>query len=176
MNGCTSPNNQLIFAIMNTNELQELQENCKRNATELSELFQIYDLCTLGDQMQEERIKEIYNSVLADNEFFASEDGKRIGIEKGGRVLSEDFLFLLSREDFNRFQELAAPVLVREKITDGEGVYLEPWTTKKIEARRVLIDFIINQIIPATLRPIFARNRLNYTMGEKLLEMTRKVA
>lgn len=161
---------------MNTTQLKELETNCKSNGAKLSELFQVYDLCTLGDQMQEERVTEIYNSVLANNEFFASEDGGRVGIKKGGRVLSEDCAFLLSEDDFNRLQNLVSPILVREKITDGEGYYLEPWTTKKVEARRVLIDFIIDKIIPADLRADFAENRLNYTAGEKLLEIARKVA
>lgn len=159
-----------------TMNLAELKANCERNREKLSELFKIYDLCELGDQVQEERVKEIYNAVLVQNEFFASEDGRRVGIEKGGRVLSDDYAFLLSKDDFRRVQDLAAPILVREKITDENGYYLEPWTTKKIAARRELIDFVIDQIIPAGLRADFAENRLNYTMGEKLLEIARGIA
>ena len=156
--------------------LTELMQNCNlKKRTELAGLFATFDVATLGDDMQEARIKEIYNQVLAENEFFAGDDYSRIGIEKGARIVDEKDDFTMSKDDFARYQTLTTAKLAEAGITDKNGYYLVSWSEQKVEARQKLIDFIIREIIPSSFREIFWRNRLNYTQMNKLIEISRPI-
>ena len=42
----------------------ELKKNYETNRKKLFELLKVYDLCTLGDDMQQQRCKDVYNKVL----------------------------------------------------------------------------------------------------------------
>ena len=156
--------------------LTELMQNCNpEKRIELAGLFAIFDAATLGDDMQEARIKEIYNQVLAENAFFAGDDYGRIGIKKGERITDEKNDFTMSEADFSRYQGLTTAKLAEAGITDENGYYLVQWTTQKVTARQNLIDFIIREIVPTTFRPIFLENRLNYTQMNKLIDISRKL-
>ena len=45
----------------------ELKKNYETNRKKLFELLKVYDLCTLGDDMQQQRCKDVYNKVLFEN-------------------------------------------------------------------------------------------------------------
>lgn len=156
------------------NTLEQLTANCSaENLMKLSDLYKSYELAKLGREIQDEQIKGIYNQVLAEHEFFSSQDFGRMGLKKGERITDESNDFCMSEDDFRRFQELCAPRLVEDGITDENGYYVTKWTDIEVDARRELIDFIIDNIIPMPLRKDFANNQLSYTMGEKLLAITR---
>ena len=69
-------------------------------------LLETFDLAELGRKIDDEREKEISNRVLAENEFFAGKDAERIGMKSGDRITDEEFTFLLSESDFQKFLNL----------------------------------------------------------------------
>ncbi len=154
----------------------ELKKNCETNREKLSELMKVYDLCVLGYDMQEQRSKDVYNKVLSENEFYAKRDCGRCEIKVGERIIDEKFDFLLSDEDFARLQTLARPIFVAEGITDENGYFIENWVTKKVSARKDLVEFIIQNIVPSELRETFWEARQNIVQTDKLISIMRSVA
>ena len=154
----------------------ELKKNCETNREKLSELLKVYDLTVLGYQVQEQRCKDVYNKVLAENEFYASRDIERTEIKVGERITDEKFDFLLSDEDFDRLQTLARPIFVAEGITDENDYFIENWVTKKVSARKELVEFIIQNIVPSEMREKFWEVRRNIVQTDKLIDIMRSVA
>ena len=154
----------------------ELKKNCETNREKLSELLKVYDLTVLGYQVQEQRCKDVYNKVLAENEFYASRDIERTEIKVGERITDEKFDFLLSDEDFDRLQTLARPIFVAEGITDENDYFIENWVTKKVSARKELVEFIIQEIVPQEMREKFWEVRHNIVQKDKLISIMRSVA
>ena len=154
----------------------ELKKNCETNREKLSELLKVFDLCVLGYDMQEQRCKDVYNKVLAENVFYASLDIERTGVKVGERITDEKFDFLLSEEDFDRLQTLAIQIFVAEGITDENGYFIENWVTKKVQARKELVEFIINNIVPKEMRETFLEAKYNIVQMDKLINITRSIA
>lgn len=154
----------------------ELKKNCETNREKLSELMKVYDLCVLGDDMQEQRCKDVYNKVLSENAFYAKRDFERCEIKVGERITDEKFDFLLSDEDFARLQTLARPIFVAEGITYENGYFIEKWVTKKVHARKDLVEFIIQNIVPSEMRETFWEARQNIVQTDKLISIMRSVA
>lgn len=147
--------------------------NVKASHQQLAELFKAYDLAKLGYDMQEERVKACYNEALATTPFYVKEDCEQCGIKAGERVTDEFYTFLLSEGDFNRLLGLTLPILVREGITDKEGEYTTDWVSIKGDARRALVNFIIDVILPNGMRERFSAVRLNIVQTDKLLDIVR---
>lgn len=154
----------------------ELKKNCETNRKKLSELLKVYDFCVLGYQVQEQRSKDVYNKVLSENEFYASRDIERTEIKVGERITDEKFDFLLSDEDFERLGTLAHPIFVAEGITDENDRFIENWVTKKVSARKDLVEFIIQNIVPSEMREKFWEARHNIVLTDKLISIMRSVA
>lgn len=154
----------------------ELKKNCETNRKKLSKLMKVYDLCVLGYDIQEQRCKDVYNKVLSENEFFASRDVARTEIKVGERITDEKFDFLLSDEEFDRLQTLANPIFVAEGITDENGYFIENWVTKKVHARKTLVEFIIQNIVPIEMRETFLEAKHSIVLTDKLIEIMRSVA
>lgn len=154
----------------------ELKKNCETNREKLSELMKVYDLCVLGYDMQEQRCKDVYNKVLSENEFYAKRDCGRCEVKIGERITDEKFDFLLSDEDFDRLQTMARPIFVAEGITDENDYFIENWVTKKVSARKELVEFIIQNIVPREMRSEFWEARQNIVQTDKLIEIMRSVA
>lgn len=154
----------------------ELKKNCETNRKKLFELLKVYDLCVLGYDMQEQRCKDVYNKVLSENEFYASLDIGRTGVKVGDRITDEKFDFLLSDEDFDRLQTLAIQIFVVEGITDEKGYFIENWVTKKVQARKELVEFIINNIVPSEMRETFLEAKYNIVQMDKLINIARSIA
>lgn len=157
----------------NAKMIAELESNCKANFNQLCELFKAYDLAKIGYDMQEEQTKECYNAVLAENVFTASKEYTRGGISTPETVTNESSLFLLSDEDFEKVQKLAAPKLVAAGVTDERGYYITDWLGIKGDARRALVDFIINKILPDAFKAQFEEAKRNITYQYKLIDITR---
>lgn len=154
----------------------ELKKNCETNREKLSELLKVYDLTVLGYQVQEQRCKDVYNKVLSENEFYASRDIERTEIKVGERITDEKFDFLLSDEDFDRLQTLARPIFVAEGITDENDYFIEDWVTKKVSARKELVEFIIQNIVPSEMRETFWEAKHNIVQMDKLINLMRSIA
>lgn len=157
----------------------ELAANCKQHGKQLSELLKTYDLACLGYEMQEQRSKDVYNRVLAENEFFIAKNtdiaNQRSGndFHEGDRVTSEEYMFMLSDADFQKVLDLAAPIFVTEKITDERGYYIENWCQMRNDSRNELVNFIIQNVIPTELRGAFYRLRHNVMQQSKLIDIAK---
>lgn len=156
--------------------MAELKKNCETNREKLSELLKVYDLTELGYQVQEQRCKEVYNKVLSENEFYAKRDCGRCEVKIGERITDEKFDFLLSDEDFDRMNALAHPIFVAEGITDEKDRFIEDWVTKKVQSRKELVEFIINNIVPKEMRETFSSAKYNIVQMDKLINITRSIA
>lgn len=165
---------------MKTNDatmIHELETNTTGTVrARLHELIKVYDLCKLGEEVHQSEVDEIITQVLRENDFRAKE-GFKVRDERmprpGERVTAEEWSFLLSDTDFSRLMALCVPRWHAAGLTDENGTSTLAWTVKKIDARRELLDFIIETIIPSALRPDFRSGRYNYTVMEKLIETTR---
>jgi hypothetical protein len=156
-------------------QIAELEINCKTNIDQLRELFKAYELAKIGYDMQEQQIKDLENTVLNDNCFYANEGCERANINAGERITDESFSFLLSDEDFNKFQAMKLPILVQEGITDEKGNYITNWLTIKCDAYRCLVNYIVDNIIPEEFREVFSRAKLNITYTDKLINIIRPI-
>ncbi len=156
-------------------QIAELETNCKTNIDQLRELFKAYELAKIGCEMQEQQIKDIENTVLNDNYFYANEGCERANINAGERITDETFSFLLSDGDFDKFQEMKLPLLAKEGITNEKGYYITNWLTIKGDAYRFLVNYIIDNIIPEEFRAAFERARLNITYTDKLINIIRPI-
>ena len=156
--------------------LAELTKNCGEKKEKVCELLSVYELTELGRDVWRQQFKDIEDRVLQENEFFCERDvnSRYEDMPKSGeRILIEKWDFLLSDEDFERLQALLHPIYVKENLTDEKGYYIENWDMKLCDARCELVDYIINEIIPASLRQIFWENRLNIIYQEKLIKITK---
>jgi len=155
--------------------LAELKKNCGEKKEKLLELLKNYDLAELGRKVDNEREKEISNRVLAENEFFAGKDSERLGIKPGERITDEEFTFLLSESDFQKYLKLRLPLLVAEKLCDENGYYLVNWGRITCDARYELVSFIVYEIVPKSLAGIFRKNIHSIVMQEKLIKIAKQV-
>ena len=153
--------------------LSELTKNCEKHKARLLELMEIFDLAELGYDLQEQRCKDVHNRVFAEHEFFAKMDVKRLGISKGDRIKDDDGMWLLSEEDFDRFFKIAIPILAEEKITDENGTFLENWNTQIVIARKELVEFLLTEVVPISMRKGFESCRWNIVHSNKLIEAFR---
>lgn len=157
-----------------TNELNnEFATSVKANIKQLVELFEAYDLAKLGYDMQDQRVKECYNKALTAGDYRAAKDCDRAGIKAGERITDDSCSWLLAENDFKSLQAAALPILVRDGVTDDKGYYLEDWLTIKCDARRALVNFIIDSILPEGMKEQFDAVRLNIVQTGKLLDIIR---
>ena len=163
---------------METKKMQAVfTANVKANIQQLAELFKAYDLAELGYKMQEEQSKQCYTEALQAGEYHAA-DGynmRGVNINEGDRVTDEKYSWLLSDVDFDRLQTAALRLLVRDGVTDERGYYITDWLGIKGDARRALVNFIIDAILPDGMREQFSAVRLNIVQTDKLLEIVRPI-
>lgn len=163
---------------MDTKEMTaEFTANCKANIGQLAELFKAYDLAKLGYKMQEEQSKQCYTEALQAGEYRAAEgyNMRGVNINEGDRVTDYKLSWLLSNEDFGRLNAAAMPLLVRDGVTDEKGYYITDWLGIKGDARRALVNFIVDTILPDGMRAQFAAVRLNIVQTDKLLDIVRPI-
>ena len=155
--------------------LAELTKNCEGKKQKLMELLEAFELACLGYDLQDQHSKDIHNRVLRENEFFCDKEFSRdTGFKIGDRITDEEYLFLLSDEDFDKVMKLARPICVEEKLTDEKGYFLENWGSIRSKAREELVNFLIYEIIPESLRHHFDSCRWNIVHSDKLINAFRK--
>ena len=157
--------------------LAEMMKNFGEKKNALKELVMTYQVAKLGDEVQEEHIKEVHNRVLSENEFFAGDECSRgkVAVKVGDRITDEEFAFLLSDEDFDRMQKLAAPILVAEKVTDEDGCFLTNWSMMKVEAVNKLFEYVCKEVLPEKEGAELYEFRWHYMTQQKVLDLTCKL-
>lgn len=161
---------------METKEMTaEFTANAKANIGRLAELFKAYDLAELGYKMRVEQCKQCYTEALQAGEYHAAVGCDHAGIKSGDRVTDYKLSWLLSDEDFRRFNAAALPLLVRDGVTDERGYCITDWLGIKVDARRALVDFIIDTILPDGMREQISAVRHNIVHTDKLLNIVRLV-
>lgn len=155
----------------------EFTANVKANIQQLADLFKAYDIAKLGDEAQDARTKECYAEALQAGKYRAAEwCGQRGGnIKPGDRITDPNLMYYLGKNDFDRLLKEGQKIMRREGITDKEGYYITPWTSIKVDARRALVNFIIDTILPDVMREQFAAVRLNIVQTDKLLDIVRPI-
>lgn len=156
-----------------TKMMSELAVNCTAQCKKLAELFEAFDLAKLGYEAQEAHIADLYNEVLKEHTFYTSKDCEKLGKKAGNRVEDEQDTFLLSKSDFEKFLELTTQKLAEAGITDTKGYYITNWLTIKMDAKRELVNFIIDCILPKNLISRFEEARHNVVYQDKLLDIIR---
>ena len=155
--------------------LTELTKNCNGKKEKVLELLKAFDLAELGRKMNDEREKEISNRVLAENEFFCCKEYSRdTGFKAGERITDEEFTFLLSESDFQKYLKIRRPLLVAEKLCDENGYYLINWGMITRNARYALVEYIIDEIVPKAIAGLFRKNIHSIVMQEKLIKITKQ--
>lgn len=151
--------------------------NVKANIQQLADLFKAYDLAELGYKMQEEQSKQCYTEALQAGDYRAAEgyNMRGVNINEGDLVTDEKYSWLLSDVDFGRLQTAALRLLVRDGVTDERGYYITDWLGIKGDARRALVNFIIDTILPDGMREQFSAVRLNIVQTDKLLDIVRPI-
>ena len=162
---------------METKEMTaEFTANVNANFQQLAELFKAYDIAKLGDEAQDARTKECYAEALKNGVYCSDKDwGRGLNIKAGDRITDPNLMYYLSENDFARLLKEGQKIMRREGITDKEGYYITPWTSIKVDARRALVDFIIDAILPDGMRGQFSAVRLNIVQTDKLLDMVRPI-
>ena len=155
--------------------MAEFAANIEANFSQLQDLFKTYDLAESGYKMQDEQCKEAYNKTLQNTPFYAAKDCDRIGIKAGGRITNEIDSFLLSEEDFKRYCDLNVEELTRQGITDERGYYITDWLGIRGDARRKLVAFIIDELLPWEMRLQFKPYEANIVQTDKLLAIVRPI-
>lgn len=150
--------------------------NVKANIQQLADLFKAYDIAKLGDEAQDARTKECYAEALKNGVYCSDKDwGRGLNIKAGDRITDPNLMYYLSENDFVRLLKEGQKIMRREGITDKEGYYITPWTSIKVDARRALVDFIIDAILPDGMREQFSAVRLNIVQTDKLLDIVRPI-
>ncbi len=114
--------------------LERFAELANTKKAEIVELQHMYSLKQIENEIVQERFKEIYNKVLAENSFYSDHDCKqsRNGnkISKGDRILLSDDQWLMSKKDHNRFLEICRKENFVAGLTDEDGRYVEKTNTE----------------------------------------------
>lgn len=153
----------------------ELERNCTENKERLLELMKTYELAKLGNEVQRQAFNDIYNEVLAKNEFYCkSDEYERVGVKKGDRITDEGNMWTLDDEEFNKVMQLALPLQVERGLTDDKGYYITNWMTIEVEAKQELVNFIISHILPDSMAAVFMKVNHNVVYQDKLLDIIYK--
>lgn len=156
----------------------ELKKNCETKRERLQNLFEAFDIATLGDKMQDQVFKDIYNKVLSENVFLVSKDFTSYRddcMRPGERITDERFDFMMSDEDFEKFQKISLLYFVEAGLTDINFRYKTDWHALRMESKTDLVNFIIDEILPAEIRKAVSPYRFNVVQQDKLIDIMRKV-
>ena len=154
------------------NMVKELMTNCKQHREQLMNLRKEYEVAKIGYEMQESQEKDIANQILADNVFTAAEDGE--SIKAGDRITKDEDTFLMSDTDFTRFLNLTTTASTAAGITTEDGTYIDNWLVIMIKAKKSLVDFILDYIVPVSLRGELEGCRTSVVYQDKLIAALNK--
>lgn len=151
---------------------KELMTNCKQHREQLMNLRKEYELAKIGLEMQESQEKDIANHILANNVFKASEYCE--SIKAGDRITRDEDTFLMSDADFTRFLNLSTAASTAAGITTEDGTYIDNWLDIMVKAKKSLVDFILDHIVPVSLRGQLEGCRTSVVYQDKLIAALNK--
>lgn len=146
--------------------------NCNQHREQLMNLRKEYELAKIGLEMQESQEKDIANQILADNVFTSSEDCE--SIKAGDRITRDEDTFLMSDADFTRFLNLSTAASTAANITTEDGTYIDNWLDIMVKAKKSLVDFVLDHIVPASLRSQLEGCRTSVVYQDKLIAALNK--
>lgn len=146
---------------------KELIKNYSQHTGQLMNLRKEYELAKFGLKMQESQEKDIANKILAENVFTASEDCENI--KAGDRITREEETFLMSDADFTRFLNLTTAASAAAGITTEDGTYINNWLVIMVTAKKTLVNFVIDYIVPTSLRGQLEGCRTSVVYQDKLI-------
>lgn len=119
----------------NKNLLEKFTELANSRKSDIVELQRMYLLKQIENEIVQERFKEVYNKVLADNPFYVnnpilSESKRRCKLSVGDRIMKSDDQWCMSREDYDRFLDICKKEYYAVGLTDEEGRYTEETNTE----------------------------------------------
>lgn len=115
--------------------LERFTELANNRKAEIVELQHMYLLKQIENEIVQERFKEVYNKVLADNPFYVndpilSESKRKCKLSVGDRILESDDQWCMSKEDYDKFLEICRKEDFAAGLTDEEGRYTEETNTE----------------------------------------------
>lgn len=114
--------------------LERFTELANSRKAEIVELQHMYLLKQIENEIVQERFKEVYNKVLADNSFYSDRDCERSRsgnkVSKGDRILSSDDQLLMGKKNYDKFLEICVKEFCAAGLTDEEGRYTEETNTE----------------------------------------------
>lgn len=167
--------------------LERFTELANSRKVEIVELQHMYLLKQIENEIVQERFKEVYNKVLAENPFYSDRDCERSRsgnkISKGDRILSSDDQWLMSTEDYDRFLEICRKEDFVAGLTDEEGRYTEETNTENqlrdIKERLICLsveilpdDFPNKRLLADAIQ---YKGRNSYKTRETLFELVMKL-
>jgi hypothetical protein len=147
----------------------ELAANVKQHKTTLLDLRKKYELAKLGLEVFDQQAKEIYNKILSENTFTVSHDCPSMSLKPGDRITDEEYTFLMSEGDWQRYMKLTGAAMTAAGLTTEDGTYTTNWHQIRTAAKTELVNFLIDHIIPAALRSQFAKVRDSIIWQDKIL-------
>lgn len=125
---------RMVCIMENKTLLERFTELANSRKAEIMELQHMYLLKQIENEIVQERFKEVYNKVLAENPFYSDRDYERSRsgnkISKGDRILLSDDQWCMSTEDYYRFLEICRKEDFVAGLTDEEGKYTEETNTE----------------------------------------------
>lgn len=167
--------------------LERFTELANIKKVEIVELQHIHLLKKIENEMVQERFKEVYNKVLAENPFYSNRDCERSRsgnrISKGDRILSSDDQWLMSTEDYDRFLEICRKEYFAAGLTDKEGRYTKETNTEnqlrdiKEKLIRLSVEILPDDFPSKKLLEdaIKFKGRNSYKTRERLFELVMRL-
>lgn len=152
------------------------------NKAELKALQQTYFVAKAFYETVKETAEEIEKRVLAENEFYETEESaekmqKRGGTGKPKRILDPDltYLFVEDKEQFNRYLTLCYAEYQKAGIADSRGKEYCPDAESRDllrQAEDVLLDYV-ESIVPSGLidAKTFKQMKTHWKYREQLLNL-----
>lgn len=114
--------------------LERFTELANSRKAEIVELQHMYLLKQIENEIVQERFKEVYNKVLAENPFYSDRDCERSRsgnkISKGDRILASDDQLLIGKKNYDKFLKICVKEFCVAGLTDEEGRYTEETNTE----------------------------------------------
>lgn len=167
--------------------LERFTELANSRKAEIIELQHMYLLKRIENEIVQERFKEVYNKILAENPFYSDRDCERSRsgnkISKGDRILSSDNQWLMSTEDYDEFLEIFRKESFATGLTDEDGRYTEETNTENqlrdIKERLIYLsvkilpdDFPNKKLLEDAIK---YKGRNSYKTRETLFELIMKL-
>lgn len=167
--------------------LERFTELANNRKAEIVELQHMYLLKQIENEIVQERFKEVYNKVLADNPFYSDRDCERSRsgnkVSKGDRILSSDEQLLMGKKNYDKFLEICVKEFCAAGLTDEEGRYTEETNTENQlrDIKEKLIRLSV-EILPDDFHnkklledAIEYKGRNSYKTRETLFELVMKL-